>query len=130
MKCATVLALIALHLLSRARADELDQQMLAKLSGQCEEEGWACLQEQTLRALVEADERPLTEYAPGYQVARVEGAAKRQNRSLDDPDQYLMDRTWDYLKNHQLTVKFSEPENGARELQNLLILSQSYKGFC
>jgi hypothetical protein len=120
MKCAaTILALIALHLLSRARANELDEQMLARLNERCGQEGWACVQERALRALVEADERPLASFATGYEVRRVrdtaDAAGDRQNRSLDDPDQYLVDRTWDYLNDHQLTVSLADPNTGARE---------------
>lgn len=114
-----MVALVALHLLSRARANELDEQMLARLGERCGQEGWACVQERALRALVEADGRPLAAFAPGYEVRRVRDAsvdaADRQNRSLDDPDQYLMERTWDYLNDHQLTVSLADPNTGARE---------------
>lgn len=117
MKCvATIVMLVALHLLSRARADQQDDQMLVRLSERCGQEGWACVQERALRALMEADARPVAEFGAGYEVRRLqESGADRHNRSLDDPDQYLMERTWDYINNHQLMVSLADPNTGARK---------------
>ncbi|XP_059469206.1 uncharacterized protein LOC132192966 isoform X2 [Neocloeon triangulifer] len=110
MRATLLLALIAL---SATRADDVDQQMLAKLKTQCDQKvEWSCMQEKALRSLVEEDEKPVTEYLSGYQVKKVE-TEHRANRSLDDPGQYLIDRTWDYLQSHELVVSFNDPENGA-----------------
>ncbi|XP_065350196.1 uncharacterized protein Osi24 isoform X1 [Cloeon dipterum] len=113
------LVLLTLLVLAVVRADQVDQLMLAKLHEKCAEKvDWSCLQEQALKSLVEEDEKPITEYVSGYQVHRVEGLHEGSNRSLEDPDQYLVDRTWDYLKGHELVISFSDLESGARTFSN------------